>query len=111
MRKTMEVSKSDWKLFREKIGEWQEDYMDRLCQEYINLLKRKDKQPSEKFWELEERIYKDKKTPGVRLELRKGNLYWDIAKLIHDKVITFDDLEIFSDDLKEAVKFMSLSNE
>ena len=107
----MEVSKSDWKLYREKIGEWQEDYMDRLCQEYIYLLERKDKHPSEKFWELEERICKDKKTPGVRLELRKGNLYWDIAKLIHDKVITFDDLESFSDDLKEAVKFMSLSNE
>ena len=102
----MEVSKRDWKLFREKIVGWQEDYMDRLCQEYINLLKSTDKHPSEKFWELEERIYKDKKTPGVRLELRKGDVYWDIAKLIHDKVITFDDLDDFSDDLKEAVKLI-----
>ena len=24
-----EISKSDWKLFRQKIGEWQEDYMER----------------------------------------------------------------------------------
>ncbi len=102
----MEVSKSDWKLFREKIGGWQEDYIDRLCLEYINLLKSTDKHPSEKFWELEKRIYKDKKTPGVRLELRKGDVYWDIAKLIHDKVISFDDLDDFSDDLKEAVKLI-----
>lgn len=100
----MEVSKNDWKLFREKIGAWQENYMDKLCQDYIVLLQGTDKHPSERFWELEERIRKDKKTPGVRLELRKGNVYYDIANLIHDKVITYDDLADFSDDLKEAVK-------
>ena len=26
----MEISKSDWKLFRARIAEWQEDYMERL---------------------------------------------------------------------------------
>ena len=105
-----DITKADWKLFQEKLPNWQENFMRKLNYEYIRLLT-EPKRDSEKFWELEERICKDKKTPGVRLELRKGNLYWDIAKLIHDKVITFDDLEIFSDDLKEAVKFMSLSNE
>lgn len=30
-------------------------------------------------------------------------MFWDIAGLIHDKVISMDDLEEFSDDLKEAV--------
>ena len=102
----MEVSKSDWKLFREKIGDWQENYIARLNQQYIKLLQKTDRNPSDNFWELEKRIYKDKKTPGVRLELRKGDVYWDIAKLIHDKVITFDDLDDFSDDLKEAVKLI-----
>ena len=34
-----EIPKSDWKLFREKIGDWQENYMERLEQEYISLLK------------------------------------------------------------------------
>lgn len=34
----MEVSKKDWKLYREKIGEWQENYMDRLCRECVQLL-------------------------------------------------------------------------
>lgn len=29
----MEISKSDWKLFREKIADWQENYMDRLNKE------------------------------------------------------------------------------
>ena len=33
----MEISKADWKLFRERIGVWQEAYMDRLNREYIEL--------------------------------------------------------------------------
>ena len=34
----MEISKADWKLFREKIGEWQETYMERLNRELIEIL-------------------------------------------------------------------------
>ena len=30
----MEVSKSDWKLFRSSIAEWQESYMEHLVKEY-----------------------------------------------------------------------------
>ena len=31
-------TKKDWALFREKIVEWQETYMDKLNKEYIDLL-------------------------------------------------------------------------
>lgn len=34
----MEVLKSDWKLFRVRIGDWQESYMERLVKEYVKLL-------------------------------------------------------------------------
>ena len=34
----MEVSKNDWKLFRARIGDWQEAYMGRLTKDYIDLL-------------------------------------------------------------------------
>ena len=34
----MECTKSDWKLFRELIPEWQEAYMERLNKEYISCL-------------------------------------------------------------------------
>lgn len=33
-------------------------------------------------------------------------MMWDIISLIHDGVIIFDDLEEFSDDLKEAVRYI-----
>ncbi|WP_270396329.1 hypothetical protein [Mediterraneibacter massiliensis] len=46
-------TKKDWALFREKIADWQEAYMDKLNKEYIELLSGEGK-PSEKFWALEE---------------------------------------------------------
>ncbi|MBQ3544318.1 MAG: hypothetical protein IJA34_04945 [Lachnospiraceae bacterium] len=47
----MEVSKSDWKLFRARIGDWQESYMERLLQEYVELLSGEEN-ASEKFWKV-----------------------------------------------------------
>ena len=31
-------SEEDWKVFRSKIGSWQEAYMDRLNREYMEIL-------------------------------------------------------------------------
>ena len=101
----MEVSKSDWKLFRARIGEWQEAYMESLVKEYTDLLAG-DENASDKFWKLEERIKKDKKHPGVMIELSKGNMVYDIVALLNSGVITTADLEGFSDELKESVDFL-----
>ncbi len=101
----MEISKSDWKKYREKISGWQEHYMERLVEEYITFLS-SDQPASDKFWELEKRIKQDKKCPGVLIEMRKSSAIYDIVRLIGDKVISLDDFEEFSDDLKEAVKFL-----
>lgn len=98
----VEPSKRDWKLFREKIGGWQEHYMEKLVKEYADYLC-SDLPASTKFWGIEKRIKRDRKTSGVCIELRKSGMFWDIAGLIHDKIISMDDLEEFSDDLKEAV--------
>lgn len=102
----MEISKSDWKLFREKLPEWQENYMAGLIKDYVAFLNDNSKNASEKFWELEKRIKKDKKHPGVIMELRKSETIWNIVYLIRLKVITYDDLAEFSDDLKQEVQRM-----
>ena len=99
----MEVSKADWKLFRAKLPDWQEAYMDRLNREYIAILSGEGN-PSERFWALEKRIKEDKKCPGVRCELDKKTMVYVILELIHDGAITFVDLDDFSDQLKEVVQ-------
>ncbi len=95
-------TKQDWKLFRAKIADWQENYMDKLCREYIELLSREDN-PSEKFWQLDRRIKEDKRSPGVQLRMTRTNFIYNIISLINDGVITVGDLEDFSDELKETV--------
>ncbi len=101
----IEPTKEDWKLYREKISGWQEDYMERLIEQYSEFLY-VDLPASTKFWELEKRINNDKKTPGVRMELKKSTMIWDIVSLVSDGVINFDDLEEFSDELKENVRII-----
>lgn len=100
----MEISKRDWKLFREKVPVWQENYMEKLIREYVNFLNDDTKPASSKFWELEKRIKEDKRHPGVLMEMRKSEAVWNIVRLIRLKVITYEDLEEFSDTLKVEVK-------
>ena len=64
-----------------------------------------DKKPAlEKFWELEKRIKEDKRHPGVIMEMSKANALWNIVRLIRLKVIKYDDLLDFSDELQQEVK-------
>ena len=102
--KIMDISKKDWKLFRERLSGWQENYMEGLVKEYANFLNDDKKPASEKFWELEKRIKEDKRHPGVIMEMSKSEAIWDIVRLIRLKVITYDDLSDFSDELQNEVK-------
>lgn len=63
--------------FKKKIGSWQIP-------------------ASSKIWELEKRIKKDKKTPGVCLELSKQDMMFDMVCLMKDGVILYENLEDFS---------------
>ena len=100
----MDISKKDWNLFREKLSGWQEKYMEGLVKEYVNFLNDDTKSASDKFWELEKRIKEDKRHPGVIMEMSTSEVIWDIVRLIRLKVIAYDDLSDFSDELQMEVK-------
>lgn len=59
------VNESDWKLFRKRLPEWQERCMEQLAESYAALLAGPGK-ASDKFWELEKRLRKDKKARRCR---------------------------------------------
>lgn len=95
-------TKKDWALFRNKIVDWQESFMNRLNDEYIELLS-DDASPSEKFWRLDKRIKEDRKKTGVQLEMSRSNFIYNIISLINEGAISCEDLDEFSDELKETV--------
>ena len=104
-----QVNESDWKLFRKKLPDWQESHMEKLTQEYAVILAGSGP-ASDKFWELEKRINEDKLHVGVVARMSRSNMYHNLLALIDEGVITLDDLEEFSDDLKGRFAFLIKQN-
>lgn len=101
-----EVTKHDWKLFREKVPGWQEAYMEKLVEEYIELLSG-DRAASDKFWSLEKRIREDKRRKGVIMDMRRSTMIHNLLSLLQEGAITLDDLDGFSDEVTERVRFVT----
>jgi len=99
-----EVNESDWKLFRSRITEWQENYMESLVAEYVIHLQDGAKSAADRFWELENRIQKDKQYSGVACEMRRSALLENMLRLYREGAIEDADLVGFSDELVTAVK-------
>ena len=100
-------TESDWKLFRKKVVGWQEIYMAKLCAEYVSLLQ-SNEDASEKFWALEKRIKRDKKRPGVMLEMSRSQMLDNIVMLLRDGVIEERDLADFSEGLRTYVASVNI---
>lgn len=96
------ISKSDWQLFNKLLPEWQERYVNRLNQEYKKILD-SDDSPSNKFWKLEKRIKADRKSPGVLVEASKRSMFQTLLQLLSEKVIIDEDLNGFSEELRDEI--------
>ncbi len=100
-----DVKESDWKLYRSRIADWQENYMERLCKEYIRLLA-SDKNASDRFWELFDRIKEDSTRTGVVARNARSSMVGNLVHLMQEGAISEEDLAGFSDELIERVKFL-----
>ena len=101
----LQVNESDWKLFRKKLPGWQESHMEKLTREYAVILAGSGA-ASDKFWKLEKRINEDKRHVGVVATMSRSKMYQNMLALLDEGVITLDDLDEFSDDLKERFSFL-----
>ena len=79
-------SEKDWKLFRNKISDWQEAYMEKLNKEYTALLSGEGN-ASDKFWKLEKWIWEDKKDCGVQCEMSRSNQFYIMLSLLNEGAI------------------------
>lgn len=77
--------------------------MEGLIREYAALLSGSEA-ASEKFWELERRIKRDRRRTGVICEMRRSCMNQNVVELIHEGVIILDELEGFSDAFRESVE-------
>ena len=97
------ITKNDWKLYQERIGQWQERYMGKLLQEYSEQITDESIPASMRFWALEKAIKEDKKNIGVQCQIAKEDTFSQILSLVRNKQITRSDLTGFSDSLINSV--------
>lgn len=101
---TNSYTESDWKLFRKKLPEWQENYMEKLLEEYKTLLST-ETPASTRFWGLDARIKKDKKCTSVLAEdICRSNMRFHMMDLIREGAISMEDLDGFSEEFREMLK-------
>ena len=79
--------------------------MERLCKEYIRLLA-SDKNASNRFWGLHDRIKEDSTKTGVIARNARSSMVGNLVHLMQEGAITEVDLDGFSDELIEWVKFI-----
>lgn len=95
-----DAAESDWKLFKKMLPQWQERYMEKFIGQYVEMLNG-DSEASSRFWALEERLNRDKLSSGViSNNIRRSTMHREIANLLIDSVITLDDLDGFTEDIK-----------
>ena len=95
-----DVAESDWKMFKKLLPEWQERHMEKLIDQYSEILSGSG-EASNRFWALEERINRDTLSSGVLAnDIRRSTMHREIANLLIDNVITLDDLDSFTEDIK-----------
>lgn len=99
------VNEQDWKLFRAKLPGWQEAYITKLNQEYIQILSHEGSS-ADAFWKLEKRIRRDKNRVGVIAEMSRSRMEMNLIALLNDHAITFDDLDGFSAELVNRLRFL-----
>ena len=99
-----QVNESDWKLFRSRLPGWQEHHIESLILDYTCLLSGSGP-ASDIFWELEKRIREDQLHVGVVARMSRSNMYRNLLAVLKDGVITIEDLEGFSDDLRQRLSF------
>ena len=59
----------------------------------------------ERFWDLWERIRKDRKHTGVIIEMTRSKTLVNLLQLLREGAITLEDLDEFSKELQMAVRF------
>lgn len=99
-----DCKESDWKLFRVKIVEWQNRYIERVNKKISKILADEKISPAERFWKAEKLINRKKKSTGVIIEMSRSTFKLNLLRLLKEKAITLDDLSDFSSELQDEIQ-------
>lgn len=98
-----QISPNDWKIASERFEGWRARYIEKLNNKYIKILN-SPRPAAEKFWKVEDLIYKDRKNHIITMIRKRSDMPANITYLYNKGVIDDSDLEDFSEEFKNRVK-------
>ena len=78
--------------------------MDKLNHKLAKLLLDEKQSASDRFWKAEKIIFREKKSVGVIVEMKRSMFKLNLLSLLREKAITLEDLKGFSPELQDEIK-------
>jgi hypothetical protein len=96
------LRESDWKIFRKRIPEWRERYLQVKNMEMIGVLTDRNRTPTEQFWDAKEKMDEEAEILVDCLDGHsRSKMHWYLLIMYRHGLINSDDLEEFSEELRE----------
>ena len=101
----MKPKESDWKKFRNSLDKWRERYLKWKNDEIRSILEDKNRNETEKFWDIVEfQKNEAKKLRDCLNNNSRSNMTLHIALMKRYKMIDQDDIDEFSEELQRFLK-------
>ncbi len=96
------MRESDWKIFRKRVPEWRERYLQTKNKEIIGILSDKNKTPTEQFWDTKKKMDEEARILVDCLDGHsRSKMDWYLLLMYRYGLINNDDLKEFSKELRE----------
>jgi len=96
---------SDWKAFRKMVPELRERYLTEKNKEIAAIFMDKDRTPTRRFWDVRDRIEKERKILESCLDGHsRSKMRWYMHLMYRYGMLSESDLESFSADLRNDIK-------
>lgn len=95
---------SDWKIFRKRVPEWRERYLNGKNKEIVAVLTDKERTPTKQFWDAKEKMETEAKILARCLDGHsRSSMHWYLCLMYGHGLIQDADLEEFSQELREQI--------
>jgi len=101
----MDVLESDWKLFKNNLTVWRENYLVKINEEIVLILSDKKITETQKFWKVKKQI--DDKVEILKDcfdDIRRSMMLIKMMMMYKNKIINMENISGFSKDVVENVK-------
>jgi hypothetical protein len=101
----MDVLESDWKLFKNNLTVWRENYLVKINEEIVSILSDKKITETQKFWKVKKQI--DNKVEILKDcfdDIRRSMMLIKMMMMYKNKIINMENISGFSKDVVENVK-------